>query len=428
MIALGLLGLNHRSAPVELRERLAFADDSLPTALTALQARGSEAYLLSTCNRTELYVIGEANTLRATLVDFLSSTHGVPQGEIESHSYFVTDDDAARNLFRVASGLDSMVLGEDQVLGQVRAAFQAARLAQTIGSVLGRLLPLAIEVGKRARTETNIGRGALSPSSVAVRLAERIIGDLHSRSVLVIGAGDAGKATARSLMQAGVDQLLVTNRSAARVHDLAALTSAVEVPYPNLLEALGGADIAISCTSAAEHIVSASDLQGVMATRPDRPLLCIDIAVPRDFEPEAARIPAVHLYNIDDLEDAAAENRDEREREAAAAEAIVDEGVAEFRRWRETRELDAAIGAVYERADAIRRGEIERTIERLRSVSSQDRELIDLMTSSIVRRLLHEPVAALKAQGKGSNSSDLAQLARELFGVDGHDVNHRVEP
>jgi len=420
-VTLALLGLNHRSAPVELRERLAFTDESLPRGLQSLVARGDEAYILNTCNRTEVYFVADSPEPRRELVDFLANSRGLPAADFEAHSYFLVDDDAARHLCQVASGLDSMVLGEDQILGQVRGAFQAAQNARAIGPVLGRLLPLALEVGKRVRTETKIGRGALSPSSVAVRLAQQTLGDLHACSVLVIGAGDAGKATARSLVQAGVERIFVTNRTPPRADLLSAAVPAVPLPYEALDDALRQADIAISCTSASEHIISAADLGVVMAGRRERPLLCIDIAVPRDFDPDTARIPGVHLYNIDDLEEASAENREVRVREAAAAEAIVDEAVEEYRAWRETRALEPTIGALYERADAIRRAEMERTLNRLGSLRPEDRKLIELMTGSIVKRLLHGPVSALRDRADG-DGAELARLARELFGLAGDET------
>jgi len=417
MPTLAMLGVNHRSAPVDLRERLAIGDDRLAGALAQLRELGDEAYILSTCNRTELYLVGEDPEPWVALIDFLARAQQVPADEFDAHCYFMTDDAAGRNLFRVASGLDSMVLGEDQVLGQVRSAFQVAQATGVVQRTIGWLLPMAIEVGRRVRTETGIGRGSVSPSSVAVSLAQRTLGDLRSRSVLVIGAGEAGKATARSLVQAGVERILVTNRSSQRVEHVTAAVPAVAVPFAGLTEALHTADIAISCTSATEHVVSTEELRSVMARRPDRPLLCIDIAVPRDFDPAIAEIPAVHLYNIDDLEEACAENRDERGREAAAAEVIVDEAVEEYRAWRRTQDLAPVVGALYQRAEAIRRAEVERTLRRLGSLSAEDRVLIDLMTSSIVRRLLHGPVSVLKADADDANGSELARLARELFAL-----------
>jgi glutamyl-tRNA reductase len=417
MSTLAVLGLNHRSAPVDLRERLAIGDDQLPTALTSLQELGDEAYVLSTCNRTELYLVGEDPEPRAALVDFLARAEHVPAHEFEPHCYYMTDNDAARHLFRVASGLDSMVLGEDQVLGQVRSAFQASQAAGTVQRSLGRTLPMAIEVGRRVRSETSIGRGSVSPSSVAVTLAQRTLGDLRARSVLVIGAGEAGKATARSLVQAGVERIVVTNRSTQRAEHVTSAVPAVAVPFDELAEALYRADIAIGCTSATEHVVSADELRGVMARRQGGPLLCIDIAVPRDFDPGVADIPGVHLYNIDDLEEASTETRNERAREAAAAEVIVEEAVQEYRSWEKTQEVVPAIGAIYEQAEVIRRAEVERTLRRLASLSAEDRVLIDLMTSSIVRRILHGPVSVLKAGADSDNGAELARLARELFAL-----------
>jgi glutamyl-tRNA reductase len=257
----------------------------------------------------------------------------------------------------------------------------------------------------------------MSPSSVAVTLAQRTLGDLRARSVLVIGAGEAGKAAARSLLQAGVERILVTNRSVERVEHLVAAVPAEAVPFDDLADALCQADIAIGCTSAAEHVVSTDELRRVMARRPNGPLLCIDIAVPRDFDPTIADIPGVHLYNIDDLEEASGETRLARAQEAAAAEGIVDEAVEEYRAWRRTQDVIPAVGAIYERAEAIRRTEVERTLRRLGSLSAEDRVLIDLMTSSIVRRLLHGPVSVLKGDADGANGAELARLARELFAL-----------
>jgi glutamyl-tRNA reductase len=416
MSTVALLGVNHRSAPVDLRERLAIGDDALQRAVEALRELGEEAYILSTCNRTELYLVGGAEP-RAALIAFLSRFRQVSPTDLLAHCYYLTDQDAVRHLFRVASGLDSMVLGEDQILGQVRGAFQTAQSAGAIDHGLGKLLPMAIEVGRRVRTDTNISRGSLSPSSVAVSLAQRTLGDLRSRSVLVIGAGEAGKATARSLSQAGVGQILATNRSADRIAHLAEAVPATVVPYEELAETLCAADIAISCTSASEHIMTVDDVRAVMGKRPERPLLCIDIAVPRDFDPAIGDIPGVHLYNIDDLEASCAENRYERVHEASAAEAIVDEAVEEHRAWSRTQTLAPVIGTLYARAEAIRQAEVERTLGRLESLSGDDRALIDLMTSSIVKRLLHGPVSALKTQADGSNGSELARLARDLFAL-----------
>jgi glutamyl-tRNA reductase len=328
------------------------------------------------------------------------------------------EHEAARHLFRVAAGLDSMVLGEAQILGQVRDAFDRAGAAHSIGRQFSRLFRLAIEVGKRARAETRIGRGLLSPSSVAVDLARRILGDLDSRSVLVIGAGDAARATLRSLAEAGVSRILVGNRSMQHAREVADAVGGQAIPYVDLVKGLTTADIVISSTGSTEHIISATQVRSAVERRDGRPLLCIDIAVPRDFDPKVALIPTVHLYNVDDLEAVSAANLDERQREVAAVEAIVNEGVEDYGAWMSAQQLVPTIGALYQQAEDIRRREMARTLRRMDGISDEQRDLIDAMTASIVRRLLHRPVAVLKSRREAPEAGDLARLVRELFALE----------
>jgi glutamyl-tRNA reductase len=425
---LTLFGLNHRTAPVQVRERLAFTDDEQSEALTALSQLGDEACILSTCNRTELYLVSDLAHPESALVEFLAVSHEVQPFEVRQHSYSLDEEEAVHNLLRVASGLDSMVLGEAQILGQVRSAFQAATEAGTVGRILGRALPLAIEVARRVRTETHIGRGSLSPSSAAVELARSALGDLHERSVLVIGAGDAGKATARSLVDAGVGRIVVANRSLSSAQEVAADVGGNAVLNTELLAAMEASDIVISCTGAADHIVSLDDIHRVMERRAHRLLFCVDIAVPRDFDPAIAQIPNVHLYNIDDLRSISAAHLLDRQREAEAAEAIVEDGLEDYRAWRAAQGLVPIIGALYERADAIRRTEVERTMRRLQSLSPDQRDMIDAMTASIVRRLLHDPVSALKARRSGMDSPELARLVQELFALPNEPLEAHGQP
>jgi glutamyl-tRNA reductase len=414
---IALLGVNHRSAPLELRERLALTDEQVPLALQALSADADEAYVLSTCNRTELYVVTRDSDPDEILFSILAERRNVARDALAGHAYLLAGDAAVRHLFRVACGLDSMVVGESQILGQVRHAFDLAQSEQSVGRVLGRVLPLALEVGKRARTETNISRGAVSPSSVAVQLARQALGDLEQRSVLVIGAGDAAQATVRSLADDGVAEIVVSNRSLSRAEAIASEVGGTAVPYAELSKALCRADIVISSTGAADHIVLADDLRVVAELRDQRPLLCIDIAVPRDIDPDAATIPSIVLYNVDDLEALCEANLKEREREVAGVEEIVEEGLLEYRTWYSAQQVLPTIGALYQRAESIRRTEMERTVRRLSALSAQDRDLIDVMTAAIVRRILHGPVAALKARTGDPDVQDLAQFVQELFAL-----------
>jgi glutamyl-tRNA reductase len=426
MTALCLLGLNHRSAPVALREQLAIVEERIPATLAALGKLAREAYVLSTCNRTELYVVADASAMTAVemLQNFLIHTRGVSHAELQGHVYTHSDEDAVRHLLRVASGLDSMVLGEAQILGQVRDAYEAATAVGSIGPVLGKILPLALETGKLARSQTKISWGAISPSSVAVDLAKRALGDVHARPVLVIGAGEAGQATVRSLREAGVGHIVVVNRSFARAEELARQFGGRAALYEDLNRALEGADIVISSTASGQHIVTTADAHEVMKARAGRPLLCIDIAVPRDIDPEVGSIPGVHLYNVDDLEAVAAANLKDRRQEVPAVERIVDEGVADYRAWRSVQDVVPTIGELYQRAESIRRAEVERTVRRMPTLSQDERELIDLMTSAIVHRLLHGPVSVLKARNGDPGAEERARVVAELFALDGSTGEH----
>lgn len=413
-LAFTIIGLSYRSAPMALRERVAFAEAELPSALRLLAQQTSECLILSTCNRTELHVVTKGLAVGEGV---LAEIRQVARAELGGHCYDLRDEAAVRHLLRVATGLDSMVLGETQILGQVRSAFETALRSGTVGRVLGRLVPLAVEIGKRAHTETRISRRALSPSSVAVELAHRCLGNLTPATALVVGAGDAGRATATSLQAAGVPRVLVANRSPERGRHLASSIGADSIPYTQLSRAIEEADIIIASTGASHHVLTEAMVREALAARHGRPLLCIDIAVPRDIDPAVADLPGVTLYNIDDLEDLCQENLRERTGEVAAVEQLVEEGMADYRAWRAVEPLVPTIGALYQRAEAIRRSELDRTLPRLRGLGGEERDLIDVMTASIVRRLLHGSVAALKARGHRPGAEQLAGLARELFGL-----------
>ena len=410
---LTLVGLSHRTAPVELRERLAFSEPALRRALDQLGSGMTEALVLSTCNRTELYLVsGEA---RAT-EDLLARLRGIETLDLVGSCYRFEDELAVSHLLRVASGLDSMVLGETQILGQVRDALETATAAGSAGRMLGRIVPLALEVGKRARSETGISRRALSPSSVAVELARQTLGDLRPVAALVIGAGDASRAAARSLKAAGVTRIMVANRSFDRAEALADSIDGEPLPYAELERGLRAADLVIAATGSSDHVLTASLLAEARRDR-NQHLLCIDLAMPRDIDPAVAFLPGVTLHNIDDLEAICAANLQDRVNEIAAVEAIVEEGMADYREWRAVEPLVPTLGALYQRAEVIRRAELDRTVPRLIGLSQEDKDLIDVMTAAIVRRLLHTPVAALRARAGDPRAPELAQLTQELFAL-----------
>lgn len=406
-----LVGISHKTAPVAERERFAFAPEELSAALPRF---GGAAVLLSTCNRTEVYLTAHHPIAAGSVIAILRELKGgadVPDDAF----YHLTDHEAARHLFRVAAGIESMVLGEAEILGQVRAAFAASTSAGSHNAVLSQLFHQAIRVGRRARSETHIGRHAVSVSSTAVALARRTLGDLSSRTVLVVSAGEAGKLAARSLVQSGAARLLVTNRSRERARELAADLGGQPVPFDRLGAALAEADIVISSSAAPEFLIGPGDVSRALAARNGRPLMLIDIAVPRDVDPAVRALPQAHVYDIDDLQAAVEANRSSREREVAKVERIVDEGVARFTAWLRTRGVVPTVAALRERADALREAELARTLKRLPELTHKERAALEAMAGALVKKLLHDPIDRLK----GSDGERYVGALRELFALDG---------
>ena len=392
-----VVGLNHQTSPVEEREQLAFSSEEMAAAVARLGEALGGAVLLSTCNRTEIYATltgGPSNT--ALLISMLNGVKGTAIDTSRFYAY--QHAEAARHLFRVSAGIDSMVLGESQILGQVREAMSAATQAGTLNGTLSRLFHSAISAGKRARTETHIGRHAVSVGSATVTLARNRLGDLASKTVLVISAGSMGKLAARALAETGGAQIVVANRTLQRARELAAEMgrAAGAVALSDLSGALAGADIVISGTAADGFIVGPRDVQPVMAGRNGRGLLFIDIAVPRDINPAVGEIAGVHLFDIDDIEAVTASGMNGRQHEVERVEAIIEEEVSAFLDW--WRSLDAVpvIAALRERADAIRRKEVERTLARLSDLDEESRQRIEAMTAAIVKKMLDRPIARLK--------------------------------
>ena len=405
------VGLNHLTSPVEEREKLAFSATELVSALPAFGAQLGGAVLLSTCNRTELYATSDRGR-GPLLVDLLNRTKGT---EIERSRFYVLEHrDAVRHLFRVAAGVDSMVLGESQILGQVREAMSAATGANTLNGVLSRAFHSAIAVGKRARTETSIGRHPVSVSSAAVALARRALGDLSGKTVLVIAAGSMGKLAAKSLAAQTGSRILVVNRSQERAEGLAEEIgpAAQAISFSGLPEALSRADIVISGTSAEGFIVGVDDVRPVMASRGGRGLLFIDVAVPRDIDPEVRRVPGVHLYDIDDIEAVTSEGWNGRQGEVKRVESIVDEEVAAFMNWWRSLDVVPVISALRERAETIRRHELERLLSRLPDLDEESRRRIDAMTTAIVKKMLDRPISRLK---DGADKGLYMEALQDLF-------------
>ncbi|HEV2985188.1 MAG TPA: glutamyl-tRNA reductase, partial [Vicinamibacterales bacterium] len=375
------------------------------------------AVVVSTCNRAELYVAcDDAAATRADLVAFLSEFHGVQISELASHIYDVHGLEAARHLFRVAGGLDSLVVGEPQILGQVKDAHTAAADAQTVGPVLNRLFHSSFAVGKRVRTETGLGSGAVSVSYAAAALARKIFGDLRGRSVAVVGAGEMGKLTALHMRSHGVHTVTIVSRTMAHAARAAeSIGGASAAPWDELDTVLGAADIVITATGAAAPILTKAHVEAVMRPRRNRPLFVIDIAVPRDVEPAAGEIEQVFLYNIDDLQATVRENLARRSSEVARAEAIVGEEVDKFAAWLRSRSAIPTVVALRQRFEAIRRAELERLEFKLSTLPPDARARVDEITHLIIEKLLLTPTEQLKSLGDSDTVSAYAEALTRLF-------------
>jgi len=411
---ISLVGISHKTAPVAVREHFAFAAGELPELLARLGERYAGAAVLSTCNRTEIYAASSRGVADPRpIVALLSEIKG--EVALEGAPFVaVTGKDAARHLFRVAAGIESMVIGESEILGQVRAAFTASTAAGTHTPALSRLFHTAIRVGRRARAQTSIARGTLSVSSTAVSLARSTLGDLAGKTALVVSAGEAGKLTARTLAASGVSRIVVTSRNAERSAELAAELGGTSTPFKRLPQAVAGADIVITSTAAPRFLIDKPMIEAAMASRPRRPLLLIDIAVPRDVDPAVRAVPGVHLHDIDDLQAVARESMQLRRKELARAEAIVEEEVVRFGDWLRSLEVVPTVASLRSRAEATRLAELERTLARTR-MSAADRKRVEAMTSALVKKLLHAPISRLKQPGDGER---YVEAARSLFGLD----------
>jgi glutamyl-tRNA reductase len=423
-----LVGISHRTAPIELRERVDFHARGLENALRTLAARASrsaqsEMAVLSTCNRAELYIACEdVAAARSELVSFVSAFHGVDIAAIEPHVYDVADIEAARHLFRVAAGLDSLVVGEPQILGQVKEAHGAAKHAETAGPLLNRLFHSSFAVGKRVRAETGLGSGAVSVSYAAVSLAKKIFGNLDGRTVVVLGAGEMGKLTAQHMKSQGVRHVTIVSRTMAHAARTAeAIGGASAAHWDDMDAALAASDIVITATGAAAPILTKARVEAVMRPRRNRPLFIIDIAVPRDVEAAAGEIEQVFLYNIDDLQAAVRENLARRASEVTRAEAIVDEELEKFGSWLRARGVIPTVVALRQSFESIRRAELDRLDFKLSALPPEARDearaRVDEITHLIVEKLLLTPTEQLKAVGDPETAAVYAEAIARVFGL-----------
>jgi glutamyl-tRNA reductase len=420
-MAIFLVGLNHMTAPVDVRERVVFTSDQSRTALTTLSDRGllREDVILSTCNRSEIYGLTEGDSSPLVEIrDFVCEFHHVSPAALNGCFYQQTQEEAVRHLFRVASSLDSQVVGEPHILGQVRNAFVLALENKSTGIVLNRLFQKAVEVGKRVRAETEIGSRPVSLSSVAVETAAKIFGKLEGRAVLVLGAGEMSELTVESLSLHGVRNFVVANRSLDRAQELAAKFKGTAIPWEKLDEALLPPDIIISSTSSPDFVITKEHLERLMSARKRRALFFIDIALPRDIDPRVQEIYNVYLYNLDDLKSIAENNRAEREKDIPKADKIVDEEVRLFMRWLEGLAAVPTVTSLRKKVEQIRTAELEAHLRKLGPVGERERNIIDALTQSIVNKILHEPTIRLKRTTDESERKDHAKVLRYLFDLD----------
>ena len=388
--------------------------DQSPELMRAMSVNGVPGVPLSTCNRSEFYFIESGLDDRSRLWNLLTQQFKVSAGELEQYLYEHRGIDAVRHLFRVASGLDSMILGEDQIIGQVRQAYQAASEQGEVPGLLARLFQQASRVGRRARRESGIGRHALSVSKACVDLARSIVGDLSGSCILVVGAGEAGETAAEALSIGGARNVTVVNRTYSRAAELASRLSGQAVAFDQLPQALVTSDIVIACTGSPGYVLQARTIRETMAARPDRPLFLIDIAVPRDIDPEGGAVRNVSLCDIDDLESMSRMSREERAQETSAAEALASEEAWQFEQWRRGLESLTPVIDLRRRAEVVRQTELQRTLKRLNGkLTDEERTSLDAMTRAIVNKLLHSPTVYLKDQ----LPSDGRQAAEEIFGV-----------
>lgn len=414
-----VIGLNHVTAPIALREKLSISEERLPDALRALASRESvsECIILSTCNRTEIYACTAAKADDALISDWMGEFFAIPAAEFEPFLYSRSGHKAIEHLFRVSAGIDSMVLGEAQILGQVKLAYGAAITESSTGTLLSGLFQQAISVGKRARTETEIGRGSFSVGSVAVGLAKSIFDELKGRVVLIVGAGKMGELTATHLTASGASTVLVANRTHERAVDLAGRFCGRAVSFEDLHSAMQSADIVITSTGASEPIISRQTVSMVMRARRGRPLFFVDIAVPRDVEPGVGGLDGVFVYNIDDLQAAVEEHATGRRAEVDKVEDIVASEVAEFMVRFRTLDAVPVITALRDKFEGIRTQELQRLKERLAHLSPEDLNLIDVTTRSIVNRICHTPMIQIKDYAVREDSSERLDAICDLFGI-----------
>jgi glutamyl-tRNA reductase len=421
--------MSHRSAPVEVRERVAFPPCAGRSFLRRLGEEDvvAEAVLLSTCNRTEIYAVAEDEGARSRILDLLAEDRGVERVSLEQDTYWLTDEEAVRHLYRVASSLDSMVVGEAQILGQVREAYRAATEEQCTGPVLNRLFHTSLRVGKRVRSETGIGDSSLSVPHVAVKLAEEVFGSLRGRRVLVLGAGEMSELVIKHLKVRGVGEVRIANRTPERARLLAERVGGRALPFDALAGELSEADVVVSSTGAGEWVVR-SEMVAAALTRREDPLFFIDIAVPRDVDPVVQTLERAFVYDIDDLQAVVERNAGDRREAAEKGEAMISPAVLDFMSWLSSLHVVPLIQELKDGAEQIRRHELSRALKKI-DLSPEEEAAVERMSHSLMNKLLHGPISELKALAEAGHPLESAEVRRRLLALEGIEVElHRSKP
>ena len=415
------LGLNHTTAPVQLRERLAYSEDQIRASLARLSCGRvpspfAEMVILSTCNRIEIYCASNELSFDALEV-FLSETRDIPVEEIHPHLYRFQDMDAVQHLFEVAAGLDSLVVGEPQILGQVTKALELARGQNVAGPILNRLFQSAIHTGKRARTETAISRNPSSVSSLAASMAERVVHSIADAQVVILGAGEMAELAVEALRKRGAHRILVINRTLERAQSLVQRWDAQASTFENIDTALASADILIASTGAPHTLITREMVEQAMAKRGDHPLMLIDIAVPRDIDPDVADIPQVRLYDMDSLNDHLEHSLAERMAEVPQVKAIIEEEFLAFEDYMRSLEMIPIIADMRQQAETIRQTVLKKNMNKLPDLTDAERERIEAMTQALVKKILDAPTNRLRVEASSPRASEYAQITRALFNL-----------
>ena len=415
------VGLSHKTAPVEIREKLSFPSQTIGEPLNRLcTSYGiNEGVIISTCNRVEVFAVTKDIEKGLWQVKkFLSDYHNIPLEELDGHLYTYTAEDAVKHLFRVCAGLDSMVIGEPQILGQAKDAYGYALQHKTAGVIMNKLFHKAFSVAKRIRTETKIGSSAVSISYAAVELAKKIFGTLQGRSVMLIGAGEMAELAARYLLSNGVQEILIANRTYEKAIEVAKSFNGTPIMFREFTHYLKRVDIIVTSTAAPRFIIHPEQIEEVIKERKNRPMFFIDISVPRNIDPLINNIDNIYLYNVDDLQGVVEANLKERAKEAKEAEAIIHEELGNFHRWVKSLDVVPTIVALKKKLEETRKSELEKGLSGLNGLQEKDIQVIDAMTKAIVNKIVHDPVTHLKKEANKVEGDFYIEATRRLFDLD----------